>query len=588
MYDYPLLPICLYDENNPPFIPNINIPQELMRILPVVTGSTINEAGKKANEAKHRMFCYNVLSSNNWQNNNFYEVVKLVCDNIYMLYKKGVYRTPEFGIQDAVQRILTLYSSDLIFRDNNLKNMCSPEILNAASQNTQVFNQLKQELLVFQPTWQQQQPNMQQFPNQNMGGYAHPSMYPQGNMMQPNPQMGMQWPQANMQQPMPNPGFYNPPQMVNPGFINNQPTQNFRTYHNANEPQNIPEQSIKQSEYFTPSPNNSGVSLPTNIVVNNTIEEGNEMNREQHTINAFDGLYTLDSSRYAKLTDSTKVLTNPYPEENNVYMYDSTLFEVNLDTAINTGKIKQIQTQGKEYNTKVFRVFTIIGNPFISYYDFSKYMSTLKKADSFNTLATTLKKLVATLENLSEQKKYTDAVVTFFSHYDNVLTDLVNDFLKNKIRTDVTIESFTTDIAELYSYIYKKHGNNYKESFAKFEDETIESLFEDINKTLSDSIKESMGLETTSTEFIEFVPLSYSITYTFLINKELKYNDKLPFMIIEEETSPSLYRIASSLKISKRLKDQNTNYDILVTADGIKYKLHSSVSDNKKYFLTKM
>lgn len=572
MYDYPLIPIVQYDPNNPPFIPSIQVPQDIAYIVPYVAGSLINEIGLKASTNKARMFTYNVLVTNNWQNQNFSELFKVVMDHINYNYRKGLNRTPEQAIPEVIQKVTTLYSSDIIFRDENLKSMCSPEMINLAMQNMQAYMNMKKELAAFTSVGN----NMQFQPQPYMGGNAHSSMYgaPASNSRYMNVQPMHN--QSGVFQDAISSGtsFYNSNNPNNP-----RSSQTGRDYHNPHKQDNF---SIKQTDYFDKKP------IPEiNIPIQNTplpqeIKEGTEMDREQHTITTFNDTYSFNNTRFSKLAKSVSIINKQYLPSDNIVLYKNYLFESNLDTALTVGRIKQIDTQKEEFNNNIFRVFVKIANPILSFYDLKAYFAALKKADSFISLASIIQNLINTLQTKSDMKNYTDYMVAILSKMDNILTKIINDYLTNKLELKVSIDNFTTDIADLYEFIYKKYGNNYKNLLIEFENELLDILFlkkeENASsiETIIMSIKDDLCIDDKTDEnkkYLQLFPLSYSLTYTFLTAKELQFDNKASFMIITETSAPSLYKIATSLKINKNMMDIYTNYDLLITSDDEKYSI---------------
>ena len=618
--DYPIVPIVLYDPQMPPAVPSIDVIQQVRHIVPMVAAAVANEAGSKANNNAARMFCYNLLVNNYWRNEYFTEVVKLTCDLIAYNYSKNLFRTVESGIQDCVFQILTYYSGNLVFLFEDLKSECSQQVIDAAYQNVPNFNNLKQEIIKMynnQPGYHN--PGFGNPSSNMMGGNAHtPMMQPNQGMpintvvntpngpmimtmqgLMPYQQQPM-YPQQQMQQPMMQPPmqqqYYSPQQQ--------QPQHNTfgssNTFGNVNTERSVTTGYI-QEDRFSSRIAPVQETKPVQQVVRDVnteqtkqkfliIDGGSEMDRSKHQITFFGDSYSTDSViRGKRFAESTTELikTNDIfdTSKENQYVHPTWLLEPFVDTALFVGKAQQFEHQKNNTAVNVFRCFSIVANPVLSTSNIKPYMAKLQVANSFIELGVKLKAIASSLSINDENKQYTDSVISFLNQIEITLTSIVNDFLTNKIRSSITITSFTEDIGSLKEYIISKFGAIYGQAFETFEKEVVESILEEIKNDDEDTLLSNLNVP--EGMYHATLPINHSFTYTFMNDKELGYKLGNEPVIIEQEVAPSLFNIVKSLEQHKKEMQMNTIYDFLITADGVKYKLYRHYALFNQYMIAK-
>lgn len=76
--------------DQPPFVPNVPCTPEFQQVIPLVTGYTIQAINQGANTSNLRAFAFNQLSENNFQNQDFVNLVALVVS--LMMYSHYVQR----------------------------------------------------------------------------------------------------------------------------------------------------------------------------------------------------------------------------------------------------------------------------------------------------------------------------------------------------------------------------------------------------------------------------------------------------------------------------------------------------------------
>ncbi len=182
-YDAPMFHMAHWNENAPVFVPGIQTVPEISNLLPSIATAVANEVMKRANASPGRMFTFNQLANNNWNNQDFYAVVKFACDLLALNIRKSTLRYPEQGLMDAAATAVFMKTSLNLQEFPGLQTVSKPETVNAARQNVMALNNLNNEIAqMYQNHQVQHYPQApHQQPQQGWGGQ------PNGWNQQPPP-----------------------------------------------------------------------------------------------------------------------------------------------------------------------------------------------------------------------------------------------------------------------------------------------------------------------------------------------------------------------------------------------------------------
>jgi transcription antitermination factor NusG len=107
---------------------------------------TLNEIISRAQTNPVRMFCYNLVAQNNFQNEIVLDLIKFVNDYAnLMFFKKKAHVITEL-IDTAAQEVPMFLTSLMMYRFPELKSIVAPQIVNAAEQNLEAFRIVLNEL----------------------------------------------------------------------------------------------------------------------------------------------------------------------------------------------------------------------------------------------------------------------------------------------------------------------------------------------------------------------------------------------------------------------------------------------------------
>lgn len=138
-YDQMLTPIYIYPQNNPPVVPSIQVHPEGAQLLVSAAAFCANAISEAASTSTTRMFCYNLMSANNWNNKDFFDIVRLVVD--YTVYKKftnsasNIYVT----LQQTASEFSQLYASYMASSYQEYFMRLDPQTQQRVIQNNAIF-----------------------------------------------------------------------------------------------------------------------------------------------------------------------------------------------------------------------------------------------------------------------------------------------------------------------------------------------------------------------------------------------------------------------------------------------------------------
>ena len=594
--EYLLQPPVCYDPAAPPFIAPINFHPDLQSLVPFISGQVINEVSQKASNNDLRRLAFNIFCSNNWQNDEFVEVCQLVHDALLLACNKGVYRDPFNGLVETVVRVVGYYTSSLIVAFQYVKQNLTREVVEGAYQNLGLFNDLKAELRTM--SWFNQ-------PNQGMQMMGGTNIVMVGNVphqavVGQNGQIVMVPINANMNGQMMG-GYVNPQMMQqrhNAGF-NTAPAQHHQPHNHVfssgpiqNNSNELSEsQSRFMSRYKRTEPENAVEEAPKEKPVSKPQDDGplflmlesggNEMNRAQHRIAYFgEPLIGLDhKERHETATAATKALAtgNMISEDQiNTQLHSSILGSVSYSEAIQKLISIQIEGQGARIGTSLFRGFFLIYHPYITLSNFDGFFKELRSSTTFSEIADVIKsqmasaeKVLGVVKNDPEKSVYYNELISTCLSIDHYLTNRVNHAVQRRLNLRLRISSFTEDITALTDRLLQIGSHAIRE-FNKHMTEVMDSF------TIStpENFTEFSGLPQINPDlhFVNAVTEQISITRTFQNSVELGYlTDSNQGLLINQQSTPNLWRIVSSILDDSRTMQVITARDFILTSDGVLY-----------------
>lgn len=598
-----VVPVTLYDPHSSPFPGNLvtDICPELSGYGSFIIASIANEVGAKAYTNPARMYCYNLLVQNYFNNPDIAEVAGYICKAVILGIRKNQYSTNEQAIAMEVPRVLSMYTSALLFRFDELKSSCPPNAVNAAYQNVQQFNSFKQEI-----------DTMNQFVTQPVY-YPHPvmgqqPMMPQGAVMYPSGHMGV--PVGYPMQPAPGPNYSGMNSgMVHPGAMNHNyrpPVESMRMeqnsapisttsrygsatpsggrFGNEGDMDRIPV-NISQSRFHQPDEQFQQRTQPNqrveqmqkpNAVVPKSfsyldIEGGSEMDREKHQIvtigrnavvNIKDKFHKLAVSVDAFITDREGFVTD----------CDDSFCSVSLTEFINNIRVKRLITDKTKKSAMFFGrgliadiVHTVTNDPNGVYGELN---GELRSCKAFTEVAAVLRKYAMRIADTTseEDKAHIYDVVTVI---DKKLTDSINEFIKFDLRkNNLSITEFSSDLSEMEEIISNKLGIEYYQAYRTFQETTMQGLFDNSDEH-HEMIMSNIGYDTTDGMLYTALTSEVGILLVDMTSTEFGFKFGDGSNIIRRDKFPTLDKLVN------KLWNDGYYYDriLMVTKDDVIYNI---------------
>jgi hypothetical protein len=577
--------------------PNLRLPNHLYNYVPQFTRDLSIALKHSANNNPIRVFMYNLMSSNNWTNEDFRELV-----NLSLLWYDKLGSNPN-EYQNIINDIQALYAAELAVRYPELMNNAPSDLRAAINQNHQQFINLKKEVMMYNRGYPGvNRPQVPQYPQQPQHGYGGPPpqqpLYPQ----QP-PQYGYNNPPPQYPphpSPMPQYGYggqrnYNtaPPEDNRSAGNVHAGDGRYGSYADKHAVNNPPETNITEppaTEAYVPDPMPlPGEEFPPLIIPGFTrsqvTKEGNfyswvieetEMDRSEHSL-IFDNeekeLRELKLDKAAQqLKDAELAKEKSAVEQeinSGVYWRDGLIADASLsglesEAIINYYKnfdddnpgiavidgmvVKQIITDRKDPENGI-----------------SNLVPNLFKGTDLGVVARNISKALTSHTGNKNKVAIMKA--------DEMMTNLVNDFIKNQIGlTKLKIDNFSEDYLDLADYLDSKYGNRYGEALRRWDSDVKEVLNSDIDEEIVNYI---YGETINETSKIAISPIVIK-TNIVVVGAELDdldlsdLKDGAPKRIMKK-VSPMLYNVAEAILNPRTSRTAVVN--IMLTVAGQRFKL---------------
>lgn len=613
--DRPIVPLTMYEEYNFPLSVAVSPPSNCAHLVYRTAAALGNEVVSRASNNPARMYVYNLLVLNNWNNQEFQELLNNILWYMYLEVMKGNYNSPEMALKDCVNKYATMYTSTFILTTDAIKSAVSNQHIDASVQNAEIFQNLKLEINHMQNL---QYHNNTGHPNQQSHMHPQPHwQHPHQMPMHPQPQPQQHWqhPHQMPMHPQPQQHWQHPHQM------SMQPQQRFpntqmqpgASFMHQTAPQNINvlaagsgnsevvnerfgKPAVAQKTYFEEHTYNNQPVKQVQVLdpeIKQQIEDlvfkkGNEMDRSKHTITFMGQKYPMNTVvRTNNFNEQTVAISKASAliEEDKLNVdADNLILDINEDTAILRGQSRHLERDP----AKIFRCFAIISNAIISKEFMADYVKNLSESRDLSQLSARMSALAEAFNKLSATSGVPnehDSKIVVLTAIDRRLTDLTNSFIKNNLQMEkISIDSFVEDYSQLEQYISDTCGPMGSLAIKNFGQEVMNNLFGTDTDELVAEAKSLLDLPDDLD--CVFLPENYSLTYLPLTDKELDYDFKDRLWTVSHARTPLLATILDSLTLHKKQGQQTCLHDLVITQDGAIYRVYEN-SLGKGYLIRK-
>lgn len=550
--EYPVTPILQYQMSAPPLVPNIQVLPDGQPIMVMICSIVANEASAQALNSPARMFCYNMLSSNGWNNSLYADVVKLAIDTCLLRSRAGR-AAPSAYLHEAVEEILAIYTGVLVMNYPDLQRMVSQETMAAAAQNQAMFYDLERAIA-------------QMYGSQ--GGFVTPSagvrvgIQPAGRQVQVaggHPAAAGLTARPTAQQParpslrgsFPAPGAFstNPPEPTAPA---------------------APVAS-------TPAP----APQPASPVLIGEIEK---MDREQHSIAYFGKQYSIPTAPLRRsLEVAVEAMEQSAIDDKTLspVVEDVWLYETSLDTLLNDIRARVISSTPLQ-ELKAVLNFGMVVTPVLSQISVRLLFERLAGSATFRDVS---QKITGWLDEIDQ--RHLRAGLNVAAQLDRQLTKLVNQFLKGMMVPKVLkIDSFIEDAPELANYLSSKYGQAHYQAYNRFQQRTLSHLFKhltDMDPLAAELYEELAGVDGL---MYDVMAQFYGVLYVTASSQDLGYKVDEKGVVVSAKT-PLLSRLLAALQEVQEKRFMPSKL-VILTADDCRWLVVESAGEPGNYSLTEI
>lgn len=521
-WDFPTTPIYQWPENQPPYLPAVQVASDLYPLIPMIAAKIANIAGALAPSTPVRMFCYNTLSASNWVNEAFTAAVKMVAD-LLSIQRTGQYTAQQ--IDNVVSDYLGCFSSALAVNNTQLYNSLQPNLRMAVGENYRTYNE------------------MVAVCNQVNGtGRGHPARPSLHQPMQQTMQQPPRVPQGNR----------NANNSVQTNTFSNQPAP--RVY--SPKP-DVTKTILTRPVQRAPQP------VVTKQIETDIVQGEKEMDRSKHALVYSGVVFPTAPSEHKvnleRLEEAIAEIKDPTVAEIRNLEWG---FDYSFDGAVYEAMSESMGIYA-DMNVVVPRLVGMV-HPILSTVEIGKVFDKLGDQFTFADMARLL--VVYVQETSKEDAALKRAHFAWLAQVDRVMTKLINNWLAGTFYNKTSIDSFLSDAGDLASFISTKYDRAGTAAFNRFQ---MAMLGTNMTRVVDlDFIRES-GVEhygTLTVPHCFFTTTETAAALNYDITSKMK-------RVVRESTS-RLYQLLSKLSMISRARHAVRN--IIVTADGCRYEFFES------------
>lgn len=546
--------------NSPPFVPNLNLPLTYSNLLPEIVTYTINQIIINNRKNNIRVYCFNRLSDNNFQNQDFVELIQFIM-SLIILNVESYRMDINQAVSEGVDKGCEYYASRMAFENRNLHPYIDANAERAITESLREMQEKQNIIDRFLNGQPISQPNnSSRFSNTFSSTFSNNNnFHNRSSSFQSN----------NFQNSGNSRG--------NVGYIN--PINTFKT-NKVNE----------DSGRFGSRSNQKPINLnrqPITIVADKTQQDtGNNMKKNK----ILEGSDMSGDNFFGSHLDISSVIKkheltlNNLTEIENEEKILSFITGTSLEDVLLAAKIKHIEI--KNNNIKTFRSYCMVYEPIINNSLISKDVAPILGYNE-NDIITNLPMIAAKLKSLllkvsgdiDSDKNYIVDLIKTISHIDNILTDLINEFMYESLDGILTIDSFIEDMGGLQEIMSIK-SREVTKAWNLFCNNLVSSLTNKLNTEGYENIIDNIYLDD---EKKDTILLTKIITATSLNMNYIQFGckvDKDSSVIVDSKVTPNVFETIDGI-FSMKETEINSVEDYLILNDGVHIKIYKDFINNQ-------
>lgn len=472
--------------NQPPVMFNIPCLPGVERITPLLITEVANAFLANANKNDARQFVCNMMSSNNWQNNDFVSACGLAMDMLCLQLAARRLQSPEHGVNEVAHHAALLITCHAAVNNMQLNAWLAQNdqnMLNEAHTRVRELNGIVNAIQQAKSgnngnmgsnfNVPQQQPNSWGNNGGNMGGgrstgnpFANTnnvgSMF--GNTGGGQQANSGRWSvgeqpvrdQSRIFDGIANTKVVKPEVITTPPAVmvwKQSPDQRYpQAFNKAKEKLVLEQTQFHGSTYVT-----------------STVEElENSMDRKVHQMSASAGAHyaqipALVENRAEETATSIKrYAAEAIPDVNSDTFEEIIVnYSLSYDKAIGDTRVSHMSKEGANYEKSILVCTWDIPKPFATFESNQEVLNSLASCNTF-------KELVVMMATLGKNN------TRLIMEVDNYLTKKINSLLCNEFSLhNLRVDSFMDDATGIKDYLFKKEGALYSDAFEKVQSNFI-------------------------------------------------------------------------------------------------------------------
>lgn len=585
-YDYLTFPPTEFSENNFPPV-NSSLPPQLSALIPKAASTFLNVCFQAGVNNYGRTMACNALSQNNFQNDHYIKSVEFVIRYAVTLAKQANYPYNVVGyINESARAVSTMFTSAIIACNQVLHQVLPPNVIAGAHRNNQHFNNIQSSI------WGLDLSNYQNSNQSNSNGWGgnqnnqesqiYNHQYSGQNSSRTNSAAGS-WSSSNTAVASSFGGSNTTTAQTNTNGWNNNQSGNQSGSASGWGAQQAPQPVQPQQPAITPP-----VAIEEIIPVSDnfttiapilTVQKGNEMDIDVHSLPYFGEtriLLDMDSRRIDfrsdSLTASREGRRDPKNTHDPVILDGTASVELNLDTAIFVARTSHANLPTNVRSGTIFRKFFNILEPVVIGQAATALMKGISEMGTITMLPAVLRKLLSGFKDPCNPSPDELDVLNFATYIDRQVAHYIRDFLiYNLNESDMQFDSYAADSEALFGWIKSQRSEDYLVAVQGFENRLINM----IQAGITPESEEMLDIYFTSENKLKYgyVPYTASVTVLTLTNKELGINVAGEGFLVDPKNTPTIHDMVNSISRNKKDVSKPTMVDVVVTADGFKYRV---------------
>ncbi len=551
-------------------LPSVYLPEEVRQIYPALVTAFVNEVSQKANLNSARIFLYNLLSQGGWSNGWMQDAVEFLVGLATLRIRQGQYRSLDELIGQCATDAATLLSSRYILEYPELAQMCQPFIVQAAQENYQTYQQIRQ--AINQQLSQSMAGAMmggggsgyaRTIPVANYGGggpvpvqyaqgggffggygsgapygaqgYGPQSYGPQGYGAQGYG--GIQMPTANA--PAPTLGAFNQPRS--------------ERFNDAPIPQ--VDRRAAPAPVHTPT---TAKEKPTTLV--KPLKEI-EVDRNKHRIALMSTGYELE--RYQRIKRMQQDIALATPDEER-YVYPNVLMTTGLESLIFEARLTREQKRQEGRNPTMYHTLGIDATAVLGRESYQEIIDRIVGHDDLNAMCGEWASITEALKQASSSEEKKFEMLDALQSFDRIATQVLKRYIRYSLGVKIDFDSALADGVDLGRLIEKKDPA----LFARYEvyRKRFGTLFrfgeEQCREELTRVLVDETGLAVT------LIARRVSITFVDLYEEEFGFRFDEGYYRIDEAQHAELSEAIAFIEEVAKSRSWASSADYLVTRDG--------------------